>query len=177
MEYTYKNSFKEKPVTVVLRPFSIHLQAADGETKIPYVNVTAVHLVKRRGLCKAVVEIEDRQPLVITNRFYLAPGEFENRGAAYSTFIRVLHYHLKDKSDAMFSSGINYVSLAIRFLIVCFSAALIAFIAEYAGLAVVNSFVLALMIALATLVGIFFYQRRKISKQYNPADIPLHFLP
>jgi hypothetical protein len=178
IEYVFKNSFKAKPVTVVLKPFSVHVQMAGSEIKIPYAQITAVRLSRRNGkLYKAVIDIQDSDPLVITNRFYISEGDFEDRNAPYSIFMRELHRSLKDKSDAVFLSGISYNSLAIRFLIGCFAAALIAFIAEFLGFAPVNSLLLALSISVTVAVAMLFYQRRDIAKQYNPADIPLQFLP
>ena len=178
VEYVFKNSYKEKPVTVVLKPFSVHVLKAGSEIKIPYVQVTAVRLFRKSGnLFQAVLDIEDRDPLVITNRFHISEADFEARNGPYATFIRELHRNLKEKSDAVFLSGISYNSLVIRFLMGCFSAALIAFIAEFLGSAPVNSLLLALGISVVVVVIMLVYKRRDIAKQYNPADIPMRFLP
>lgn len=178
VEYVFKNSFKEKPVTIVLKQFSVHVLRAGNEIKIPYAQVTAVHLSRKSGnLFKTVIDIEDGDSLVITNRFHISEVDYEDRNTPYSIFIRELHRNLKDKSDAVFLSGISYNSLFIRVLMGCFAAAFIAFINEYLGLAPVNSLLLALSISATFFVVMFLYQRKDIAKQYNPGDIPLQFLP
>ena len=44
------------------------------------------------------------KPIVITNTYHTSSKDVEDRSRAYATFVRVLHFHLKDKSKAKFSA-------------------------------------------------------------------------
>ncbi|MFM9840841.1 MAG: hypothetical protein ACKVOQ_21415 [Cyclobacteriaceae bacterium] len=100
MEYIFKNTVSQKPQTIILSGFSMNVQSAASEKTVSYASILSVRLTKSNGFFKTIVAIDGERPIEITNRFYRPDGSFEDRSHQYETFIRVLHFHLKEKSSA-----------------------------------------------------------------------------
>ncbi|HZY82594.1 MAG TPA: hypothetical protein VFE50_23870 [Cyclobacteriaceae bacterium] len=106
MEYTFRSSSAEMPTTIYLSEYNLTIKQGKQETIIPYAGINEVVLSKSHAkLFKTFLHPEGGKPVVITNRYYTSEKTVEDRSRAYGTFIRVLHFHLKDKSRANFVSG------------------------------------------------------------------------
>jgi Mn2+/Fe2+ NRAMP family transporter len=95
----------------------------------------------------------------------------------YSTFVRVLHYHLKDKSGAMYSSGCSKNVLWKWGIFSIIPAFIFSFTIDYLGYGLINPYLLTLSITGLSAVVIFFLQFGQWPKEYNATDIPLNLLP
>src|SRR5262245_48040771 len=95
------------PTTIYLSEYNLTIKQDKQETVIPYAGINEVVLNKSNSkLFKTFLHPEGGgKPVVITNRYYTSENTVEDRSRAYGTFIRVLHFHLKDKSRANFVSG------------------------------------------------------------------------
>jgi hypothetical protein len=106
MEYTFRNSVGELPTTILLSDQVLTVKQGQDEYSVPYLGVIQVNLDKiGPKVFRAVLHLEGHRPVVITNRYQAGQLTVEDRSRAYSTFVRVLHYHLKDKSRASYASG------------------------------------------------------------------------
>src|SRR5690348_2369925 len=106
MEYTFRNSVAELPTTIQLSDQVVTIKQGQEEYSVPYIGVNQVNLDKvGPKVYQAVVHLEGHRPVVITNHYHAGQHTIEDRSRQYSTFIRVLHYHLKDKSRASYASG------------------------------------------------------------------------
>src|SRR5690349_10005711 len=106
MEYTFRNSSAEMPTTISLSDQYLTVKTGNDQYSVPYLGVIQVNLDKiNTKLFRAVIHMEGHRPMVITNRYQADAVTVEDRSRQYSTFIRVLHYHLKDKSKASYASG------------------------------------------------------------------------
>jgi hypothetical protein len=103
MEYTYRPSLDDMPTTICLTEYSLTVKQGKKEVTIPYAGIDEVVLKTSGKLFTTKLMPEGGKPIVITNTYYKSPKEVEDRSRAYSTFVRVLHFHLKDKSRANFA--------------------------------------------------------------------------
>ncbi len=100
------------PTTICLTEYNLTVKQGKKETVIPYAVVNEVVLKKASSkLFQAKLFTEGARPIVITNTYYTSPKETEDRSRAYSTFVRVLHFHLKDKSKANYAVMADFLKL------------------------------------------------------------------
>ena len=176
-EYTYKNSLSEKPCTAILTEYNLTLQSEGQERVIPYANILTVRLCKSKSRFKAVIQPDGQQPIIITNQFYLSSREREDRSRQYSTFIRILHFHMKDKSTAEYTCGKNLKNLLIWACSAVLVAFIFSFVLEFLQMNPVNSNMLAVGLSILSIVLIIFLNWGRLPNVYRPEDIPLQFLP
>jgi hypothetical protein len=178
VEYTFKNSLSEKAFTIILSQTGLMLQSPDREEKIPYEEVNMVKLSRLKdNSFRIKISFDNHRPVVITNKYFLQSGEYEDRSRQYAQFVRVLHLHLKTKSAPVYTSGKSFTLLVIWSIIAAFVAFLVSFISEYLGLSFVNPFIQAAILTALIVSFIFLLNRGKLPREYSPEDIPLQFLP
>jgi hypothetical protein len=178
VEYTFKNSSAEKVHTIILNQSNLTVQTADKEEKIAYANIHSVRLSKANGnIFRITLYAHNQKPISITNKYYLAGEEFEDRSRQYAAFVRTLHYHLKEKSSPIYSSGFS-LNLLFAWLLICaFASVFVSFISEYFGLSLLNPFLQAFMLTLLLMTIIFLMNRGRLPRTYSPSEIPFQFLP
>jgi hypothetical protein len=113
VEYIFKNTASQKPQTILLSELTMHVQSALREKTISYTSVLSVRLTKSNDFYKTTIALDNDRPIEITNRFYHPDGSFEDRSRQYETFIRVLHFHLQEKSSAQFCTGCSWGKLIL----------------------------------------------------------------
>lgn len=178
MEYIFRNSPREEEVVVRLSDFSITIHCGKTDSVIPFASITSVRLRKgSNSLYKIILHHDTNKPLVITNQYFTKDGTFEDRSRMYSTFVRVLHYHLKDKSTAVYASGCSkgmICKVALISLILSFS---MSFAADFLGFRLLEPYFEALILTFITSAIIFFLFVGQLPKEYASTDIPLNLLP
>jgi hypothetical protein len=178
VEYTFKNSLSEKAITIILGPTGMVLQSPEREEMIGYDQVTSVKLSRlAESSFRIRIGIDAHPPIVVTNRYFLPSGEFEDRSREYSTFVRLLHFHLKTKSAPVYTSGKSLRLVVIWGVVSAFAAFFVSFVSEYLGMSVVDPFIQASILTAFILAMIFLINKGKLPKEYSPEDIPLQFLP
>ncbi|MBL7875089.1 MAG: hypothetical protein JNL53_05465 [Cyclobacteriaceae bacterium] len=176
-EYTSKNGFLEKPQTVILSDYSLIVQSDGYEKVIPYANILSVRLSKHKSIYSATIQPDGQPPIRVTNQFYLSKTEREDRSYQYATFIRVLHFHLREKSVAMFTCGNNLSNLLVGACISVVLAFVISFCLDWLNVSPINSNVLAVMLSLLSVGCIVTANWKNFPNVYRPENIPLQFLP
>ena len=112
MEYTFRPSLDDMPTTICLAEYNLTIKKGKQETVIPYAVINEVVLNKApRKQFRTRLLPDGGKPIVITNTYQTSAKEVEDRSRAYATFVRVLHFHLKDKSKARFSAMITALKL------------------------------------------------------------------
>jgi hypothetical protein len=178
MEYTFRNSFSEESCSVHLNDTNISYQSHGHELIIPYRNINEVHLLRLGdNAYKTVIHSHGNKEIIITNKFFTEEKVYEDRSRVYSTFIRVLHFHLKDKSTASFLTGRHFSNIWFWMACSVCVSFVISYIAHYLGLGLANPIVQG--VVLAVLFGIFIVAMNMSNRarHYQPTDIPLEFLP
>jgi hypothetical protein len=151
---------------------------AEQEEVVPYASVTAIRLSRSgKNTFRTTVQSIDRPPIVISNKYFLPNGSSEDRSKQYVAFVRLLHYHLKDKSTSSYFSGFSMNSLTVWLLISAFVSFFISFISEYLDISLLNPFVQALALTAIIVITVIILNRGHFPKHYPPGEIPLHFLP
>jgi hypothetical protein len=155
----------------------MNVNSAIGAKSIFYASIHSVRLDKGKWLFKTIITIEGEKSIEVTNRFYLADGSYEDRSPQYETFLRVLHFHLKEKSLAEFHTGHSWGQLLFTvstciLLAVSISSILCFFKINFVDL-ITQSFLLATLF----LGFIFAAGWPNLPKVYHPNQIPRHFLP
>ncbi|MCU0418363.1 MAG: hypothetical protein MUC38_01800 [Cyclobacteriaceae bacterium] len=177
MEYNYKNSVSAPASTVVLGELNLVIKKGDHERVVPYARITSVRLDCSQGLYQVFLAIDDQPELMISNRFYFSNGTFEDRSRTYATFVRVLHFHLKEKSHSQFRAGWSRARIQLTLglaLLVAVNAALM--------LALLNVSLLPgawqpMAIVLLALGVAYLRIQPRLPRSYAPPEIPFQFLP
>ena len=177
MEYTFKSAAKEEPITLVLGDYSMSVRSLYSETTIPYAGITRVQLCKgSRALFKTILHFDGGKPLIINNQPFVTE-ETVDQSRMYSTFIRVLHYHLKDKSTATYSIGYskdNLVRMGILGVAISFG---VSFLANFLGFSLIHPFATGFILTGLSAGGIFLLYAGQLPKTYAATNIPLELLP
>jgi hypothetical protein len=178
MEYTFRNSPAELPTTLFLSDDVLTIKTGKEQFSVPYLGVNQVHLDKvSPKLYRAIIHFEGHNPLVITNQYCVDSVTVEDRSRGYSIFIRVLHYHLKDKSKALYASGSDAGKLWTQVVIAAAVSFVLSFVGELLGVRFLNPFVQGGILSLVMGGLIFAWRAGHWPRTYNPTEIPLRFLP
>lgn len=178
MEYTFKNTLREPACTFLLNDYNMAVKVSGTEAIVPYANIISVRLVKAsHRLFNMVITCSDNRQYLVSNLFVHDTGETEDRSRLYSTFVRVLHYHLKDKSRAICKSGSSRKKLTRLGIAMVTLSFVFCFVMDYFGLNFFNPYLEAtvLSIVLISILGIVY--SRQLPKDYAADDIPLRLLP
>lgn len=166
------------PTTILLSEYNLILKCGKQERVIPYASIIEVNLSKgREKIFKTSLRPDGENPVVITNQYFQSAGTAEDRSRAYSTFIRVLHFHLKDKSKAIFTSGNRTFRIGFQIVSITVAAFVISFAADFFGFRLFDPLIQAF--GLTFLFGILFILSGFATwpRNYHPSDIPMEFLP
>jgi hypothetical protein len=166
------------PTTIYLNEYNLTIKQGKQETVVPYAGINEIVLNKRGAkVFRTQILPEGGRPIVITNTYYTSEKTIEDRSRAYSTFVRVLHFHLKDKSKATFMSGNGASSLWLWLSFSTALAFLAALTAGYLGFKFVNPLVDGIILTIAFGAIVVAIRLGRFPKAYTPNDIPLEFLP
>ena len=178
MEYTFRNSTAELPTTLLLSDEFLTVKSGKEQFSVPYLGVNQVNLDKVNAkLYRAIIHLEGHNPIVITNRYCVDSVTVEDRSRGYSTFIRVLHYHLKDKSRASYASGSDSGKLWTQVVIAATISFVLSFVGELLGVRFLNPIIQGAILSLVMAGVIFAWRAGHWPRTYNPTEIPLQFLP
>jgi hypothetical protein len=178
MEYTFRNSATEVPTTLHLSDEVLTVSSGKEKFSVPYLGVVQVNLDKvNTKVYRAIVHVEGHSPIVITNRYCVDAVTVEDRSRAYSTFIRVMHYHLKDKSKAHYASGSETSKLWTQVVVAAAVSFILSFVCELMGVGFMNPFVQGAILSLVMGSLIFAWRAGHWPKTYKPTEIPMRFLP
>ncbi len=173
-EYICKNSPREKPIAIRLFEFELEWQRGEKKIIIPYANIVSLNLNKVGSKYITRIDSDFQGTLVVTNRFYLSSGEFEDQSRQYNTFIRLLHLHLNKRATTTFLIGTPVKFLALILTV----AAIFSTTLQWAMMNVFGSVHLTATIINAIIfLAIALRCAKSFPKAYSGNDIPLHFLP
>ena len=178
MEYTFRASSVEMPTTILLTEYNLTIKQGKLETVIPYAGISEVILNKSGDkVYKTVLQPESGKPLLITNKYYTSGKSVEDRSRAYSTFVRVLHFHLKDKSKANFTSGNSTKKITLLTMLAAAVGFLISLTSGFLGVVFIHPLVDGVILTLLFVVMGLVFGLGRLPRPYQPTDIPLDFLP
>lgn len=176
MQYTFRNKRGQESSIISLLDTRLVFTCGNASRTIPYANIARVQMERLANRFYSIeLFIDQEQSVLITNRQYASTtGALEFQSQSYSTFVRVLHFHLKDKSKATFVTKTGKSLLWTE----CVAAAALSFGMAYLADQSGWNFELAIgggsLLAIASGALILLHHRKKV---YSPLDIPLELLP
>lgn len=178
LEYTFKPT-KSGPLTILnLGDYSLQIQIEGHDESVAYASIVSVRLVKESGKnYKLFLYPDGRAPVAIQNYSFSDGGAPLDQSGAYALFVRVLHHHLKDKSHAIFTSGSGLSRLWQWTGISAVFSLMISLVADYLGFTLINPYIQAMFLTAMIVTMVLALGREKLSKAYEPTNIPLQFLP
>lgn len=178
MEYTFRLSHRNEVCTLVLGEYELTVTKGSTRYQIPYANIEEVQIEKKKdGVYHTWLYPDQGKSIVISNRFYRTAHDFDDQSRAYATFVRVLHFHLKDKSKAHFTSGQRSAKIGASVSAAILASFTLAFTADYLGIQFIDPFFEGLALAAVSGAGVLLLNLNQWPRTYTPADVPLEFLP
>jgi hypothetical protein len=177
MEYTCKNSLKEKETTFQLDTYDIVVISESQKQIIPYPDIIELRLNKKRSLYFLHLHTLTFGTIYITSQSFNQAGGRVDQSRAYLTFARVLHMHLQEKSNAQYFTGFRASKIiAVNGSWAIFASAFF-LIEEYFDVLKGNTLIVSLLIFLIGTLLALGMQLNQWPKPYHPTNIPLHMLP
>lgn len=177
MEYIFNTHRSQDRITILLSEFNMSVQCGLDERLIAYASITELRLTKTNSAYKAIISIDGSKQIEISNRLYHADGKTEDRSRQFETFIRVLHFHLKEKSNTRFVAGCSWMkAIGATLVAILFSIGL-SYGLDWIKLSFVDPFTMSLLFSALTLGFLVATFWPLLPKQYNPTEIPSQYLP
>ena len=171
MEYTFKNNLGD-PITVIVSEYSLSCLVDGKELMIPYANIHSIRLSRSgKNFFTTITPSGQAEIQIVSNSFY---GE-EKDGSQYTSFVRILHVHLREKSLAYYVCGNkiqNILFAACASVLVAFG-----FSHSISKFSFYQSDVLSITLTFLAIGVIAIVNRNQFPNAYKPENIPSQFLP
>ena len=177
MEYIFKLSPQLPQTVVSLHPNHLVVQQGKVEEVIAYANIHQVRLFRAGGAFHVILYCLHHKSIHISNRFYYPDGRFDDFSRAYASFVRVLHFHLKDKSQSTYSCGLSRERLWVSIVFLMAAGLGVTYFFSFHQAVFENPLLPgAAAFGIMSLVFIFLVKNR-IPRSYDPEQIPFRYLP
>ena len=177
MEYTFKNTARDQAHTILLNDYNLTLRSGQVEAVVPYANITNVRLCKVSDDIFRMIISYDNKTLLVTNQFVADSGGVSNQSRLYATFVRVLHFHLKDKSTAHYKTGCSREKLWRSAIAAAFASFILCFVSDFLGFSIINPYVDAFGLSAFFIGVLLLMQFGRLPKDYSATNIPFELLP
>lgn len=149
-----------------------------GQTEIvvPYAHITTVRLCRSTHAIFRMVISFGKQSIIVTNQF-VKDKETESRSRQYATFVRVLHFHLKDKSTAVYQSGCSRGKIWLTGITLTVGSFMVSFVTDFLGFGIINPYADGTVLAVIAVPLILVLQIVRLPKDYSATNIPFELLP
>lgn len=175
MQYAFRNTVRQDPTTITLLDTKLVVVLGNSSRSIPYTSITRVQMEQIGNRLYAIRLFLDRgDPILVTNRQYASSGALEIQSHAYSTFVRVLHFHLREKTKADFVIKAGKSFLWLEGVGAAALAFGLVYMGDNWGISSEQSLAAVGLIGIAFGTFLFLHHRKKV---YSPNDIPLELLP
>ena len=153
------------------------VRSGQVEAVVPYANITNVRLCKAsEEIFRMIISYNDKT-LTVSNQFIADNGGVENKARLYATFVRVLHFHLKDKSAALYKSGCSREKLWRSGIAASAVSFILCFVSDFLGFSIINPYVDAFVLSVIFIAALLLMQVGRLPKDYSAANIPFELLP
>jgi len=156
-------------------PNGLRVDRSDTSYVMPFTSISRVQLGRSGAGCTCKLTGE-QHTLVIQSRSYQQGSLRVTQTRAYTTFIRVLHYHLREKSRAEFVAGMNTRQGMTTAIFFSMSAFLFFFLTSVLPFSLEP--VVASMTGAFLTTNLFIWvMKYQFPKPYLPDNIPAGMLP
>lgn len=177
MEYSFTNISGTK-YAIVLEEYGFTIREMDRQRNISYASVVELRMCKGSGGEFRLIILTDNDGAVgVSSVSHTGPNERTDQSKGYTLFVRVLHHHLKEKGHTVFTCGGTKDRLWKGLGTVMVVSLILSIGLNFWGFSLVNPYLQAVFLA-PPLFGIALMIRVvEFPKNYDPADIPIQFLP
>ncbi|MCI0751778.1 MAG: hypothetical protein L0Y35_08060 [Flammeovirgaceae bacterium] len=175
MNYRFKDKNDRSETLLTLTVYSIKVEKGDKHVVVPFASISHVKMGRENGYYYLLLSGEGFTPLRIPSRAFNGQARVD-QGRAYSTFVRVLHYHLREKSKAQYAIGMNMnqsIFAAFIFLV----SGLASFFIAREGYINIEPFIAGILAAFGITSLFIFLNKGHLPRPYSPDFIPEHLLP
>jgi hypothetical protein len=178
MEYATKASATDAQTLLTTEDQTLVVVQGSSQKSIPYSAINEVRLRQMGDQhFQATLFGHGFKPLVISSLFFHDNGSVENCGSSYAAFIRVLHYHLREKGNATFCTGMRRREMTARLVLVFAISAVASGVIDMFELSGVNAFLQGGIIAFILTAALCLAAMHNLPRRYEPSEIPINFLP
>jgi hypothetical protein len=177
LEYSFRTSKRSEITTVSLDDYRLILRKGSTEEIIPYASIVTVRVSRTKDFFCTYIYPDARKVVLVKSKSFSEDGSVIDQAGGYALLIRVLHHHLKEKSQATFRSGNDPEQLWLWVGATAVFSFLASIILHYFGLRLINPYMQALLFSVLTGMIVIFMSVRKLPRNYSPGSIPLQFLP
>jgi hypothetical protein len=175
VEYSFQESTLHPVTTITLRQYSMIIKKGADERCVAYASILQVKLYRSvNGIFKLYVYGGQTKPFIITNKTCVNPA-VANQSSAYTTFVKTLHFYLRNRSAAAYQAA-RPVDKVFAFFIVFFFFLLPAFVILYCDVRIVDPCFRMVILTLIFAI-VLDWANKNATTPYTPSDIPLQFLP
>jgi hypothetical protein len=164
-------------VMVHLDDYRLILRKGSAEEIIPYASIVTVRVSRSKDCYFTYIYPDARKPIVILSKSVSEAGIITDQAGGYSLLVRVLHHHLKEKSEAVFRSGNDPEWLWLWVGVAAIFSFTVSIILHFFGFGLLHPYLQALLVSMLAAVIVIFLSVRKLPRNYHPGNIPLQFLP
>ncbi|TFV95798.1 SdpI family protein [Algoriphagus kandeliae] len=181
--YSFRNSALEKGENVYsLTDAGLEISTQGYKDTIPYSEIKKVRLYHdptRFAMDKYQCDLTLSNGAVFTLKsvHYRGFGDFENRGSAYSAFLRQLHERLKNFPGIIYHSGNNPGCFAGNLLIIIGTVIMVSLALLYMGSSSTIGILIKLGVVVVMLIFSIGYMRKNKPATYSPDHLPEKLLP
>lgn len=181
--YSFRNSAFEKAETSYrLTDAGLEISKLGYSTSIPYSEIKKVQLYHdptRFAMDKYQCDLTLGNGAVFTLKsvHYRGLGDFEDRGPAYTAFIRGLHERLKNFPGIVYHSGNQPGCFAGNLVVLIATVLLVTFALLYMGSSTTTGILIKLSVVVVMLIFSISYMKKNKPASYSPDHLPEKLLP
>lgn len=145
---------------------------------IHYSSIQWVHVNKRSdGFYSIDLRTIDKSSYTISNRYFDPTGDIEDKSASYAMFVRVLHMHLRQKSEAKIMCMKNaYIPDWQKLLLVGILFG-ISYLLDFLGFKLFHPAIHGVALSGIALLLVAVSEKNRMVEDYLLGEIPHEFLP
>jgi hypothetical protein len=177
LEYSFRASRRSEITTVSLDDYRLILHKGSVKEIIPYASIVAIRVSRNKDYYYTYIYPDAHQAVFIKSKSVSEDGSIIDQSGGYSLLIRVLHHHLKEKSQAVFRSGNDPERLWLSVGAATVFSFMVSIVLHYFGFRLINPYMQALLFSMFAGMIVIFISARNLPRNYHPGNIPLQFLP
>lgn len=177
MEYSFTNISGTR-YAIVLEEYGFTFHETDRQRSISYASVVELRMCKGSGGEYRLIVLTDNDGAVgVSSISHNGPHEKIDQAKAYTLFVRVLHHHLKEKGHTVFTCGGTKDGLWKGIGTVIVVSLILSIGLNFWGFSLVNPYLQAVFLVPLLFGAALMIRLVEFPKNYDPADIPIQFLP
>ena len=176
MQYVFRNSASSRPVTASLGSSGMTLDDGNSISSVLYSAISRVKLMNNAGHFFVDIERNGESSVRIGSRFYRNSHDFDDYSRAYLSFVRILHYHLKQVEGVVYLSSQKHKRVWLFLPLAALASFALAFLMYSLKVELFSPIMMASVLSVL-FVSYIVVMRSGLSRRYDPTKIPFDCIP